>query len=64
MGIIIPPSSKYWDYFLALETDLVGLSRYIEFTCVFWPILISGSIPSLPSRYTEYKTYDIFRSLY
>ncbi len=32
MGILEISSPKYWNYFLALEMDLVNLSRYIEFT--------------------------------
>jgi len=32
MGIIEKQSPKYWNYFLALEADVVNLSRYIEFT--------------------------------
>lgn len=32
MGIHETESPKYWNYFLALEADLVNLSRYIEFT--------------------------------
>ena len=32
MGIVETSSPKYWNYFLALEADVIDLSRYIEFT--------------------------------
>jgi len=32
MGIREKPTLSYWNYFLALEANLVELSRYVEFT--------------------------------